>query len=80
MEAPLVPSQVPPESVRTPVVGSRWCPVCEVAELRSRQTVCSATCRRERSRRREAERIRVRDREIRGLLEAALRKLKDGAP
>jgi hypothetical protein len=35
---------------------------------------------RDRSRRREAERRRARDREIRALLEAALRKLEEGSP
>ncbi len=72
--------EVPPESVRTPVVGSSRCSVCEVAELRGRQTVCSAACRRERSRRRAAERWRARDQEIAALLEAALRKLEKGSP
>lgn len=72
--------EVPPESVRTPVIGSSRCYVCEVVKLRGRQTVCSAACRRERSRRREAERRRARDREIAALLEAALRKLQEGTP
>jgi hypothetical protein len=65
------------EAVRTPVVASRRCSVCEVVELRGGQTVCSAACRRERSRRREAERRQARDREIRVLLEAALQKLEE---
>jgi len=48
--------QVASESVRTLLGGqSRWCPVCLETRLRSRQTVCSAACRRERSRRRQAE-------------------------
>ena len=42
-----------PESVRTPVLAS-LCPVCEASELRGRQQVCSAACRRKRSRQREA--------------------------
>ena len=67
--------EVPAESVRTPVVGSRRCPVCDKTELRGRQTVCSAACRRARSRRREVERLQRRDRELRALLEAALTKL-----
>jgi hypothetical protein len=81
--------EVSPAGVRTPldtaltgqsVIGSRRCSVCGVVELRGRQTVCSAACRRERSRRREAERRRARDREIRALLEAALRKFEEGSP
>jgi hypothetical protein len=72
--------EVPAETVRTPVIGSGRCSVCEVVELRGRQTVCSAACRRERSRRREAERRQARDREIAALLEAALRKLEKGSP
>jgi hypothetical protein len=72
--------EVPAEGVRTPVVGSPRCPVCGAVELRGRQTVCSAACRRERSRRREAERRRARDREVRALLEAALQKLEEGSP
>src|SRR5512142_2701469 len=40
------PPEVPPESVRTPVVGSpRRCPVCQAVDLTGRQTVCSARCR-----------------------------------
>ncbi len=80
MSAPDSRPQVPPETVRTPVVGSSRCSVCEVTELRGRQTVCSAACRRERSRRREVERRRARDREIAVLLEAALRKLQERSP
>jgi hypothetical protein len=72
--------EIPSEAVRTLVVASRRCPVCEVVELWGDQTACSAACRRERSRRREAERRRVRDREIRALLEAALQKLEEGSP
>jgi hypothetical protein len=53
---------VPPETVRTPVGGSRRCPVCDQSELRGRQTACSAACRRERSRRRTAEAQRRRGR------------------
>jgi hypothetical protein len=45
-------------------------------ELTGRQTVCSASCRRERTRRREEAAREARDREIRALLEDALRKLK----
>ncbi len=62
------------------VIGSSRCSVCEEVELRGRQTVCSAACRRERSRRRAAERRQTRDREIAALVEAALRKLQEGTP
>jgi predicted nucleic acid-binding Zn ribbon protein len=71
--------KVPPESVRTPVVGSRRrCPVCQAVDLTGRQTACSASCRRERSRQRETAARQARDREIRALLETALRKLQEG--
>lgn len=73
--------KVPSESVRTPVVGSgRRCPVCQEVDLTDRQTVCSAGCRRERTRQREQAATEARDREIRVLLEAALRKLQGGGP
>jgi hypothetical protein len=43
--------QLPPECVRTPVVGSRRrYPVCQAVDLTGRQTVRSASCRRERTR------------------------------
>ena len=72
--AKVVPrAEVPPESVRTPVIASS-CPVCE-RDLAGRQTACSAACRRRRSREREAAIRATRNREIRALLEAALRKL-----
>jgi len=71
--------KVPPESVRTPVVGSpRRCPVCQAVDLRGRQTVCSARCRRARTRQRETAARQARDQEIRVLLETALRKLQEG--
>ena len=71
--------QVPPESVRTPVVGSRRrCPVCQAVDLTGRQTVCSARCRRARSRQRERAARDVRDREIRVLLETAFKRLEEG--
>ncbi len=73
--------KVPPESVRTPVVGSgRRCPVCGETKLRGRQTTCSASCRRARTRQREKAARQARDREIRVLLETALRKLQEGVP
>ena len=49
------------ESVRTlpaaVLVGS-LCPVCRENELQGRQTVCSAACRRKRSRQRERQALR----------------------
>jgi hypothetical protein len=76
--------EVPPETVRTPssipVVGSRRCAVCRAVELTGRKTVCSAACRRERTRQRETATRQTRDREIRALLETALRKLQEGGP
>jgi hypothetical protein len=75
------PPEVPPESVRTPVVGSpRRCPVCQAVDLAGRQTVCSAACRRGRTRQRGMAARQARDREIRALLEMALRKLEEGGP
>jgi hypothetical protein len=57
MHAPLHPPEVSAESVRTllpRVLVASLCPVCERVELRGRQTVCSAACRRERSRQKQA--------------------------
>ena len=49
--------------------------------LQGRQTVCSAACRRKRSRQREREQHETRAQEIRALLMAALRKLEEeGSP
>jgi len=76
VSAPDSAPQGPAASVRTLVVGSSRCSVCKVVELRGRQTVGSAACRRERSRRRAAQRWR----EIAALLEASLRKLEEGSP
>jgi hypothetical protein len=73
--------KVPPETVRTPVVGSgRRCPVCGETELSGRQTACSAACRRERTRQREQAARQARDQEIRALLETALKKLQEEGP
>ncbi len=76
--------KVSPAAVRTPlsspVVGSRLCPVCQKTPLPGAKTVCSAACRRERSRRREVDARRARDQEVRMLLETALRKLEEGPP
>jgi len=60
------------------MVGPARCPICQKTPLQGRQTVCSAACRRTRSRQREAEARDARDREVRALLEAALCQL--GAP
>lgn len=51
------------------------CPVCRECPLRGAQTVCSPKCRAKRHRERRDEARRLRDEEIRGLLESALRKL-----
>jgi hypothetical protein len=59
------------------VVGSP-CPICRRVALRGRQTVCSAACRRRRSREREASKRARRDQKIRALLGAALRKTGGG--
>ena len=80
MSAATPEPKVPPESVRTPVVGSpRRCLVCQAVDLTGRQTVCSAACRGARTRQRETAARQARDREIRVLLETARRKLGDGA-
>ncbi len=47
------------------------CPVCREHPLQGRQTACSAACRRERSRRREAEARQHREDELRVLALAA---------
>jgi predicted nucleic acid-binding Zn ribbon protein len=60
------------------VLASRTCPVCLKAPIHVRQEVCSGRCRAARSRQRKAEARRERDAEIRGLLEAALNKLREG--
>ena len=76
------------EGVRTrpekPVVGSPEarviCLVCGNAMLPQKgKAVCGAACRRERSRRREADARQARDHEVRMLLETALRKLAEGS-
>ncbi len=72
MHEPPPRPELAPEGVRTLLVDSQRCPVCRRVALRGRQTVCSARCRRERSRRREAEALRARAQEIRSLLERAL--------
>jgi len=68
--------EVPAESVRPPVDGllvGSLCPVCGRVELRGRQTVCSAACRRERSRRQEEDRILAHVEAIARLIEARRR-------
>ena len=70
-------SQVSPggraHAVPGPVLGSRLCPVCRAKPLQGAQTACSAACRRERSRRREAEARQTRDLEVLSLLDHAER-------
>lgn len=74
--------EVPLPGVRTPLRGdaggATLCPTCRRAPLRGQQTVCSPRCRVRRHRERRDAARRARDREIRGLLEAALRKLVEG--
>jgi predicted nucleic acid-binding Zn ribbon protein len=70
-------SEISLESVRTLLVGSPRCPVCQRVALRGRQEVCSAACRRARSRQRQTDRRAARDAELRRLLESALRMLDD---
>jgi len=55
--------------VRTLLIGSP-CPVCGRVALSGRQTACSARCRRERSRQKDAARRQQRDEELRGLARA----------
>jgi predicted nucleic acid-binding Zn ribbon protein len=63
-------------SVRTLLVGfPRACPVCQTAVLQGRQSVCSAACRRARSRQKQTARLAARDAAVRDLLVAALRVL-----
>jgi hypothetical protein len=87
VSAPDSAPQVPAESVRThpkpPMIGSPEapdrCQICGRAmRPRKGKAVCGAACRRERSRRREADARRARDHEVRMLLETALRKLAEG--
>ena len=77
------PPVASPDSVRAParggVLASRLCPICQKVPIHAGQEVCSGKCRAARSRLRKAEARRERDAEIRGLLEAALRKL-EGDP
>jgi hypothetical protein len=84
MESANSDSQVLPQgrahAAPSPVIGSRRCPVCQEVDLTGRQTACSASCRRERTRQRETAARQARDREIRALLEAALEKLQEGGP
>jgi predicted nucleic acid-binding Zn ribbon protein len=63
--------------VRALGVGSgRECPACG-KPISGRQRACSAKCRAALSRQRRADRLKARDREIRGLLEVALKRLED---
>jgi predicted nucleic acid-binding Zn ribbon protein len=71
-----------PGGARAPLSGdvlaSRLCPVCRKVPIHAGQAVCSGRCRAARSRQRKAEARRERDAEIRGLLEAALEKMREG--
>ena len=83
LRVPHVPPEpkVPPGSVRTPVVGSRaMMPGLPEGGPDGSETVCSASCRRERTRQREEAAREARDREIRAFFETALRKLHEGVP
>jgi predicted nucleic acid-binding Zn ribbon protein len=72
MSAPPPRPKSPAESVRTPVVASRRCPVCAKADLQGRQTACSAACRRERSRQRQLGGLRAAIVALRGGLDDLL--------
>jgi hypothetical protein len=74
MSRPISTPEVPPETVRTPVVACRNC--LAALSLDSRAMFCSGRCRAAWHRRQREEARAVRDREIRALVEAALRKLK----
>lgn len=67
--------KVSPEAARALVVGS--CPACG-ERLSGRQRACSGKCRAVLSRQRQEQARRERDAEVRGLLEAALRRLGEG--
>ena len=72
-QGPVTP-EASPASVRTlsgATLIASPCPVCRKHPLQGRQTVCSARCRRIRSRRREAEARQHRDDELRVLAFAA---------
>jgi hypothetical protein len=77
MLRPSLTPEGPLASVRTPLVGSPRCPVCQRVALHGLQEVCSAACRQARSRQRQADRLAARDAELRRLLESALRMLDD---
>jgi predicted nucleic acid-binding Zn ribbon protein len=77
MLRPSLTPEGPLESVRTLLIRSPRCSVCRQTPLQGRQTVCSAACRRARSRQRRAARLAARDAELRRLLAAALAMLDD---
>ena len=80
MKCPDSPPEVSPESVRTLSDGLlvvSLCPVCGRVELRGRQTVCSAACRRRRSRQRSKEARQAQIQDVKSLLHAALTKLEN---
>ena len=79
MSRPVSTPEVPLDAVRTPlVVACRHC--CAELALDSRATFCSGRCRAAWHRHQREEARRARDREVRALLEAALRKLEEGSP
>jgi predicted nucleic acid-binding Zn ribbon protein len=61
----------------TYVLASRLCSVCLKGPIHAGQEVCSGRCRAARSRQRKAGARRERDADIRALLEAALKKLRE---
>jgi predicted nucleic acid-binding Zn ribbon protein len=71
-----VPETRPPGARALGAASGRECPGCG-KRLTDRQKACSAKCRATLSRRRRSGRLETRDLEIRGLLEAALKKLED---
>ncbi len=73
MPSALPEPQVPASAVRTPVVASRPCPVCQTQELQGGQQTCSPACRRRRARGGEAERQALPGAEVLALLEPAER-------
>jgi hypothetical protein len=71
-------AEVSPESVRTLSGGLlvvSLCPICRRQELRGRQTVCGAACRRERSRQRQESALRAEALAIRAQADALLAKI-----
>lgn len=74
--------EVPPEAERSGVVASPQpvCAVCGGPRDPRKREACSDRCRAALSRRRRDEAAQRRSREVRALLEAALRRLEEGTP